>query len=1503
MALNLKNLSEELKKRLQQGVSNVGNFAKQSAQLLPPVQAYNAVKQMATPQFRQQVQQIPQQISNFANQSIQNTPVNRFDRALPQIKSNIQGNLKALSDPNTSREWANGFSDNLGGNIAKGFFNNWVAPAAQIPYQARQLMNKDNTGFDRGMAGLQLGGNILSTAFPGIEDVAWAGIQGVKNYNKSSLAGGNLKQNLTSFKKGATGEEFAGLGDAFLAGDSAARDILNMAELPVALLMGASIKNGQNVGFDKGTVEKFKNALQDPETRTLVQDFANMVENAKNPNRMNPSITEDGVLKDLGNRMQLMADDLFGRKTGTLSNTQLKNLFDILYQQAGDASRFNIKKIQLGASTQNIREGIDAQAGVTDAVNPLIQEAKKYGSADANPIVNQKTGETLNQAIERLRDFNWPEKDIVRYKNAILGIEEPISKVKPVANFDVKSKAIKEYGTTNVPESAAFVTPEGKIIDSSGRKQGSMSEGRNIDHREIAVNSIPDNSTTNGMSGSDALSYFMKESGSTRVSVMPKEINIDTLNPLTDVQLKQLEKLANGRSIVADISRPDGSVAKSGVFNSFNEYKTWIKSNLPGQPKNQMFEDFMLGKINDLMPNNPINQSKGVTKGVESMPVGQKERGFVTSVQEAPKIIGKVKAKVKGIYTPKPNTDLMGEAQALLQDGATIDFKNVQGVDKKVAATIQEALNAQKAGNHQAAANLFNNLAEQGTELGRGVQAFSLLQKMSPEAVSLSVAGKIKKYNQTAMRQIPELTGEQQKVIADQITALDLLKGREKNIALNELQNTINSFIPSSIGDKAIAVWKAGLLTSFRTHERNFLGNLIHGGLEVAKDVPASIADIGLSAVTGQRTKSFTTKGIREFATKDTGQQMKDIISRGYDPSETINKFDYKTITWGNNPVEQALKKYTDVVFRTLGASDKPFYNAALSRSLYDQATTAAINAGKRGNKAFIENLVKNPTEDILKIAIGDANVATFKNKNAATAISSAIKNALKSEKFGPIGSEIGKVVGEITMPFTGVPSSILGQIINYSPAGLLKGIINTGRVALTHVPNLQRQAVEELGRGIIGTGIFGLGAYLASKGLITGQPKDATEQRLWDTQNKPRNSIMLFGKWRSLNSIGPEAVVFLAGAKAQEEMKNPEGSAANYALSLGKDYLDQSFVQGIKAPINALTDPSRYAKSYAGQTISSVIPNLVKDAGKAFDPYMREANTVMDYAKSSTPILRNTMLPSRDVLGRPRTQEPTGIGAFIDVFNSKTPITNDVVNELERLYTTGNNATPGKLNKSQTIGGVKQNLTPAELDQLESTVGEEGRVQLQSLINNSGYQTLSDEDKANAISSLLTGIRKKTRATIKLSPTATDNSVPTATASDTTNKTYILVNQETGTVKQVDLYSPIEYPTLTGITSVDKKLISGYKSDISSRLGDAIKLYDNGKGQITLEQLKDVADQTDNQLAKAKGPKKPKKITIKYTAYKPQKITIKRSSARVNPTIKKPKKLKSTRKYTIKLK
>ena len=858
-----------------------------------------------------------------------------------------------------------------------------------------------------------------------------------------------------------------------------------------------------------------------------------------------------------------------------------------------------------------------------------------------------------------------------------------------------------------------------------------------------------------------------------------------------------------------------------------------------------------------------------------------------------------------GGYESKPNDVLMGEAKALLTEGGTIDFKNTADLDKKVAAAMQEALNQQKAGNYEAAANLFNELSQQGTNLGRGVQAFSLLKNMSPESIALSAAGQIKKYNlANPTRKIPELNAEQTKLISDKVMAMDLLKGREKNIALQEINDIINSFIPSRLSDKVIATWKAGLLTSLRTHERNFLGNTIHGAMETIKDIPASGADILLSSKTGKRTITPTIKGISEFASKDTGQQMADIVMKGYDPSEQINKFDYKKINWGNNPLERALKKYTDTVFNTLGASDKPFYNAAMSRSLYSQAAAEAINQGKRGNKVFIENLVKNPTDDMFKIAIGDANVATFKDKNKASAVVSQLKQAMGK-------TELGKIVSEITMPFTGVPTSILGQILNYSPVGLLKGIANSGKVLSGQVPELQRQAAQEIGRGVMGTAIFSLGSYLAGKGLITGQPKDQTEARQWELENKPRNSIMIGGKWRSLNSIGPEAVVFLAGAKMNEELSSPEGNLGTYGVKLGKDYLDQSFVTGLQGPVNALTDPQRYAKSYIGNQISSFVPNIVKDISKATDTKARESNTVLDYAKQGIPGLRQTLPERRDVLGNVIKQEPTGIGAMVDVFNSKTPNKSIVVNELSRLNDAGENATPSKLSSSQTIQGQKVKLTPQELNTLEERIGGEVTLQLENLINSPDYQALDDESKSKAIDSVVASTRKIVKNTgqtsadkIKISDAGTKTD-----SFSNTKKQYTIINPETGSVTNIDLSEDIKFPELTGNTELDKKLKSKYYSSITTRINNVVKLYENN--QLTAKEAEDlINDLKTSQSKSGSGKKSTKskggKITIKQVNYSTPKSTIKISMASPSKiTFKKAPsgkiKISNNRKFTIK--
>lgn len=737
-----------------------------------------------------------------------------------------------------------------------------------------------------------------------------------------------------------------------------------------------------------------------------------------------------------------------------------------------------------------------------------------------------------------------------------------------------------------------------------------------------------------------------------------------------------------------------------------------------------------------------VGESGGeVGTGLNKALNNKKVRGLIESIKNTTNdnISPNVRLKVKGGYMVKPNRELMGEAQALLTDGGKIDFSKTKDLDKKVAATIQHAINLDRAGKHNEAAALFNNLSEHATELGRGVQAFSMLDKMTPQAIALSIAGRIKRYNETATRKIPDLTGEQMKLISEQVKKIDRLVGREKNIAINELSNTINSFIPSSLTDKFITVWKAGLLTSLRTHERNLIGNTIMGASEIAKDIPSALADKLMSLKTGNRALTFTTRGTGEGGLKGT-RAAKDIIKFGYDPEESISKFDIKKINWGNNPVEQALKKYTDLVFNTLGGEDKPFWHSAFARSLYDQAGAEAMNVGKAGNRAFIEKLVKNPTEKMLTTATTDANYATFHDKSLLSGMVGRLKNYANQKWYT-------KLPSEILMPFTGVPTSIAGKVIDYSPLGLIKGSINAGKVTIGNMPELQRQAAQEIGRGVMGTALFTIGAYLVKKGLMTGQPKDTKESDLWKAQGKQPNSVFIGGKWRSINSVGPQNLIMLAGAKWQEDMEGDDKNMGKFATGIIKDQMDQTFLQGMMGPLNAVTDPQRYGRSWVGNTASSFIPNIIKDTAKSVDDKSRELNTVGDYVKAGIPGLRNTLTPRRDVLGNIIKQEPTGVNAFVDLFNSKTPTNNLIANEMGRLYSLGlTDAIPSKIDKNQTILGKKVKLTPEQLDRLESISGGAIKQGLSALIQSPAYQSMDDDQKDQAINKTIIDIRRRAK-------------------------------------------------------------------------------------------------------------------------------------------------------------
>lgn len=701
---------------------------------------------------------------------------------------------------------------------------------------------------------------------------------------------------------------------------------------------------------------------------------------------------------------------------------------------------------------------------------------------------------------------------------------------------------------------------------------------------------------------------------------------------------------------------------------------------------------------------------------------GQKERGFVTSVKDAANIIPEVKTGVEGIYTPKPNTKLMGEAKGLLEQDVKIDLTGVKDADQKVAATIQHAISSQET-NPELAANLFNNLAESGTELGRGVNAFKMIDRMKPETIGLSLAGKINKYNRlNPNNKIHQLNGTQLKEFGDELkNVLKVPEGLERDKAIFKFKEKMDSIIPSSFADKAITVWKAGLLTGLKTTGVNLMSNAVMGVAEQAKNLPATIIDKVVSVFTGKTTKALTGRGLLGGTGEGTTKGL-DYLFSGFDPRNMAKKFDYKLTNFGKSKFGKAMSGYSKFIFRAMGAGDQPFYYAALRHSISEQAIVAGRNQGLRGKTLndFTENFIKNLPDDAAEIATKDAEIAVFQNNTA----------------LGEFAKKFDGPVGNIIVPFKQTPSAVAMGLINYSPIGAAKTIIeNIGKGRWN-----QKEFVEGLGRSVTGSGLVAIGGALMTGGYMTLRaPQSETERVQWDAEGKQPNSILVNGEWKQAGSLGPIGLTMILGgyfAQGLQETGSIYEATKQAMTATGRIVSDQSFLKGVSGILNALNDPVRYADIIWSNTVGSVIPTIVGDVARAKDPNQRIVKGPVDTLQSRTPILRESLPAKVGLTGEPLPRNDSAIGTMIDPFRSSTARgqNNTVVQEMRRLKDTGENATPTYFGNTETIYGEKVTLTPEQRSKLQEISGKISNEKWSKIIATDYYKGLSDNEKSNIL-------------------------------------------------------------------------------------------------------------------------------------------------------------------------
>jgi len=533
----------------------------------------------------------------------------------------------------------------------------------------------------------------------------------------------------------------------------------------------------------------------------------------------------------------------------------------------------------------------------------------------------------------------------------------------------------------------------------------------------------------------------------------------------------------------------------------------------------------------------------------------------------------------------------------------------------------------------------------------------------------------------------------------------------------------------SSYYRMATTLWRAGLLTGIKTSGLNIFSNFSHAMSELMKDVPGAGADIAQSWFTGRRTLGLTLEGLGKGTEQGVRKGLA-FLKTGYDDRDVQAKYDHRKTNFGDSRFARGVQLYEEIVFRLLGAEDQPFYYAAKAHSLRSQAIAMGRNQGLKAKalQEFADRKIEDPTDEMLKYAVIDAETAVFQNETA----------------LGEMAAAIQRHGGEIVVPFSRTPSAIAMQVLNYTPVGVAKEAIHQ----LSKGKYDQRLISQAFGRSVTGTTVLGMGAALFAVGLLSlDYPDNEKERNLWAAEGRKENAIRIGDKWRSVYVLGPLGNLLLVGGyilKGYKETGSPTAALTTGLSGMGKSILEETFLRGLNQFIEALRDPERSFETFFSSLAGSIVPTLVADIARATDSTERRSKGPLERMKSRVPGLRETLEPKLDMFGQDLPRYGGNILESMADPTRPVKVRQDVVvDELRRLWDKDIKVSPTTLGNK---AGYEV-LSDHENTLLWRRAGELTYDGLLRLIQTERYKRLTNERKGEEIEKIVQQARDIARA------------------------------------------------------------------------------------------------------------------------------------------------------------
>lgn len=804
------------------------------------------------------------------------------------------------------------------------------------------------------------------------------------------------------------------------------------------------------------------------------------------------------------------------------------------------------------------------------------------------------------------------------------------------------------------------------------------------------------------------------------------------------------------------------------------------KNTVGSAERNPYSFDAALNEYGAIKPGEPQARIVDVPKSMDGeTKVRQATRTFMEAPQTPDEMLGDFEDAVeRGLFTYEPQkhkASMERAAKKISEQGfdkamSAWDTKMYYGeavTQDDIASAILMYTQAAKNGDTTTAMNLAGQISAEMTRSGQNISAMRMLKRTTPE-------GKLA-YLERAASNISDAYKKKlkgKKIKIDKKMASDLLNAQTPE-AIKQAEAAIIKHIADQIPNTWADKWNAwrylAMLGNPRTHIRNMTGNILMQVPRFVKDRVGALIEIGTDAASRSAGKSGIERSksllpgvldgdARRFAKEDFSR-VQDIISGAdkYNPSDMIRqaKDPFSKKWFGGRLLNKASSRNS----LALDAEDAMF-----KRATYTDALAGYIRANKLDTATLIDS-AGNASKDLEKArtyAINEALKATFQDESKIATALSKLEGTNAATKIAMGG----------LVPFKKTPINIVKRGLEYSPAGLIKAVTKDA-VDLKKGTKTAAEVIDDVSKGLTGTGLMLLGYELASNGLVNGSGSEKKKEQNFDEMLGIQSYSLNVGDYSyTIDWSAPASLPIFMGVELFDAINNGDvdestatkffNAMANisepvFSLTMldGIETLVQSAAYGKNTPVANIA--GNIVQDYVGQAIPTVLGQLARTVdGTRRTTYQNETyktgvapldavlatksmNSFLQRNQAKIPVLSKKLVPRLDAFGRTDTDDNV-VRRAIENFLSPGYISkkNDgaVEAELNKLYAVNRNTAvlPGKAEGTITVNGKNVALNARQYMTYANTRGREAYSSLEKLFQSSAYKYLTQEEKENAV-------------------------------------------------------------------------------------------------------------------------------------------------------------------------